>query len=222
MVMLLSLAVAAMGASAYDRGVVAYNKGDRVAAQLALDEFVAGGGVNAQAYILLGELAKGRGEIGKAGNWYAKAAEVGKGKLRLTGLRCYIYSLTKVWVSVDLAAGDKAAEALEKEYAEDGDARVCRATWWNRRGFELVKSGKTAEAIPLFERSLAARQDFPLFANNYIVALCDLADAATGTEKQALAQKAFDALMKYHVGTRGEGKFAETRVRVEKIRERAK
>jgi tetratricopeptide (TPR) repeat protein len=199
--------------------VAAFNRGDRAGAQLALDEAVAAGEIPAQGYILLGELAKGRGETAKAGEWYAKAAETGKGKVRCTALRCFVYSLTKVWAEAGIAKGDAAATALEKEYAEDGDARVARATWYNRRGFELAKSGKNADAVPMFEKSIAARGDFPVFGNNLACTLCDLADVAKVTgEKATLAQKALDVLSKY----KAEGKLAETKARAEKILARAK
>jgi len=219
-VLMLLVAVAAFGANAYDRGVAAYNAGDKVAAQLALDEFVLGGGVNAQAYILLGELAKGRGEIAKAGEWYSKAAGTAKAgsKLRCVGLRCYVYTLTKTWSDAGIKGGDEAAVALEKEFAEDGDAKVCRATWWGRRQFELLKAGNAKGSIPFGEKSIAARQDFPLFANNLACALCDLGDAASGAERQALAKKALGVLSHYKI----EGKLLETKARAEKILARVK
>lgn len=219
-VLMLLVAVAAFGANAYDRGVAAYNAGDKVAAQLALDEFVLGGGVNANAYILLGELAKGRGEIAKAGEWYSKAAKTAKAgsKLRCVGLRCYIYTLTKTWSDAGIKDGDEAAVALEKEFAEDGDARMCRATWWGRRQFELLKAGDAKGSIPFGEKSIVARQDLPLFANNLAVAYCDMAGGVSGAEAKVLAQKALDLLAKYKV----EGKLADTKARAEQIIARAK
>lgn len=112
-----------------------------------------------------------------------------------------------------IAEGDKAAEALASEYADDGDAQVARATWWGRRQFELMKAGELAKSVPFGEKSIAARGDFPMFGNNLAVALCDLADAQTGGERKALADKALGILSRYKI----EGKLAETKARAERL-----
>jgi hypothetical protein len=113
---------------------------------------------------------------------------------------------------------DASSVALEKEFPEDGDARMCRAIYWNNTGYELLKVGKVVEAISRLEKSVAARQDLPAFANNLAFAYCEMAENAKGAEARAWAQKALDLLAKYKV----EGKLADTKTRAASIIARAK
>ena len=218
--MVLAMATAAFGMNAYDRGVAAYNAGKKAEAQIALDEWAAAGGSEPQGFVLLGELAKGRGEHAKAGEWYAKAAASAKvgTKIRCAALRCHLYSLTKVWADAGIAAGDADAAVLEKEFGEDGDARVARATWWGRRQFELLKIGNAKDSIQYGEKSIAARGDFPLYGNNLAVAYCDVASGVSGADAKAWAKKALDLLARYKI----EGKLAETKARAQAITDRVK
>lgn len=215
-VTMLLAAVAVWGADAYNAGIQAYNKGDHAAAEKVLREYVAAGGKQPMAFIVLGQIEKGKGEHAKAADHYERAAELGKGKNRCTGLRCLIYSLTKAWGAKAIPRGDRAVKALEKEYPKDGDARVAVATWANRRGYELMKAKKFADAIPWLEKAVAARLDYMLFANNLAVCYCALAEGAEGKESRELALKAI-AVLKRWEGKR-DPKLDATRARAKKIR----
>lgn len=217
-VLLVLAAVSVFAMSAYDTGVKAYQTGDMATAEKTLTEYVEGGGQNSMAYIILGQIEKGKGEHLKAAGFYEKAGENGKGKNRCTGYRCLIYSLNKSWSEKGIPRGDKAVEILEKEYPTDGDARVAIASWANRRGYEFMKAKKWVAATPWLEKAVAARPDFPMFANNLAVVYCMRAEDGGGERAKEFAKKAIDALERW--ASKPDPKLDATRERAEKIQAR--
>lgn len=211
--LMLVIAVAAFGS--YNKGIQAYNSGDKDTAEKLLAAYVDGGGRNSMAYIILGEIAKGRKEHDTAANYYEAAGKVGKGKNRCTGYRCLIYSLTKKWTEKGIPRGDAAMKVLEKEYKDNGDAKVAIGYWANRRGYELMKAKKLVAATGWFEKAVKNRPDFPLFANNLAVCLCERAEKAEGQAAKDLARRAADALRRWE--DKRDPKLDATRERAVKL-----
>lgn len=211
----LLVAVAAFGADAYNAGIQAYNSGDKETAGKLLGEYVDGGGRKSMAYIILGEIAKGKKEHAAAANYYEAAAKNGKGKNRCTGYRCLIYSLTKKWDEKQIPRGDAAMKVLEKEYKDNGDAKVAVAYWANRRGYELMKAKALVSATPWFEKAVANRPDFPLFANNLAVCLCERAEKAEGQKAKDMAHVAVEVLRRWE--DKRDPKLDATRERATKL-----
>ena len=214
-IMGLAILVATVAMGSYNAGVQAYNSGDKVQAEKLLSEYVAGGGKKAMAFIMLGQIAKAKGEHAKAADYYESAAENGSGNNRCTGYRCLIYSLTKKWNEKQIARGDNAVAALEKEFGDRADAKIAIATWANRRGYEYMKAKKFVAATPWLEKAVAARPDFPLFCNNLAVTYCTRAETAEGKVRVDLAAKAVVVLKAWEGKT--DAKLDATRARAMKV-----